>query len=155
MNEQFIESREPLLLCYDVLIQYLCTLAVSDGFIPEIIWKEVKATHCFSEITEEEWQEILYFITTGGNALQQYDEYKKVEVDDGVYKINSRRIAMRHRLHIGTIVSDAMLKVKFMAGGYIGIIEEYFISRLEPGDSFTLGRQTTGTGHDQRHDGDR
>jgi len=49
---------------------------------------------------------------------------------------------MRHRLHIGTIVSDAMLRVKFLAGGYIGIIEEWFVSRLEPGDVFTLaGRQ--------------
>ena len=45
---------------------------------------------------------------------------------------------MRHRLHIGTIVSDPMLKVKFMSGGYIGVIEEYFISRLSPGDAFTL-----------------
>ena len=142
VEEQFIESREPFLLCYDVLVQYLCTLAVSDGFIPDIIWKEVKATHCFSEITEDEWQEMLYFITVGGNALQQYDEYKKVEVIEGLYKITGRRIAMRHRLHIGTIVSDAMLKVKFLAGGYVGIIEESFISRLEPGDSFTLaGKQ--------------
>ena len=45
---------------------------------------------------------------------------------------------MRHRLHIGTIVSDAMMKVKFFTGGYIGVIEEGFISRLEPGDTFTL-----------------
>ncbi len=45
---------------------------------------------------------------------------------------------MRHRLHIGTIVSDAMMKVKFMSGGYVGVIEEYFISRLSPGDVFTL-----------------
>jgi ATP-dependent Lhr-like helicase len=131
-----------MLLCYDVLVQYLCTLAVSDGFVPTEIWPEVKATFCYSELTEEEWQEILYFITAGGNALQQYDEYKKVEIENGVYKIKSRRIAMRHRLHIGTIVSDAMLKVKFLSGGYVGIIEEGFISRLEPGDSFTLaGRQ--------------
>jgi ATP-dependent Lhr-like helicase len=35
-----------------------------------------------------------------------------------------------------------MLKVKFMSGGFIGVIEEWFISRLEPGDVFTLaGRQ--------------
>lgn len=142
IEEEYIESREPLLLCYDVLVQYLCTLAVSDGFIPEAIWREVKATNCFSELTEDEWQEMLYFITIGGTALQQYDEYKKVEIENGIYKIKSRRIAMRHRLHIGTIVSDAMLKVKFLAGGYVGIIEEWFISRLEPGDSFTLaGRQ--------------
>jgi ATP-dependent Lhr-like helicase len=45
---------------------------------------------------------------------------------------------MRHRLHIGTIVSDSMLKVKFLGGGYVGVIEEYFISRLNPGDVFTL-----------------
>jgi len=49
---------------------------------------------------------------------------------------------MRHRMHIGTIVSDPMLKVKFISGGFIGVIEEWFISRLEPGDVFTLaGRQ--------------
>ena len=51
-------------------------------------------------------------ITGGGNALQQYDEYKKVEVIDGVYRIESRRVAMRHRLHIGTIVSEPMMKVQ-------------------------------------------
>jgi ATP-dependent helicase Lhr and Lhr-like helicase len=142
VGEQFIESREPMILCYDVLVQYLSTLAVSDGFIPEQIFKEIKTTNCFAELTEEEWQEILYFITAGGNALQQYDEYRKVEVEDGVYKIKSRLIAMRHRMHIGTIVSDPMLKVKFLGGGFIGMIEEGFVSRLEPGDPFTLaGRQ--------------
>jgi ATP-dependent Lhr-like helicase len=142
IEHQFIESREPMLLCYDVLVQYLSTLAVSDGFVPREILNEVRSTYCYSELTNEEWEELLYFIVSGGNALQQYDEYKKVEVEDGVYKIKSRRIAMRHRMHIGTIVSDAMLKVKFFSGGYIGIIEEWFISRLEPGESFTLaGRQ--------------
>lgn len=52
--------------------------------------------------------------------------------------MKSRKLAMRHRMHIGTIVSDAMLKVKFITGGYVGVIEEYFISRLSPGDVFTL-----------------
>jgi len=138
MKEQYIESKDPMLLCFDVLIQYLCTLAVGDGFVPAKIFDEVKSTYCFSSITEDEWQEILHFITQGGKALQQYDDYKKVEVTDGVYRISSRRMAMRHRMHIGTIVSDAMLKVKFVSGGFIGVIEEWFISRLEPGDVFTL-----------------
>ncbi len=142
VEKTIIESREPLALCYDVLTQYLCTLAVSEGFTPAKIFKEVTSTFCFQHLTDKDWNEILRFITVGGTALQQYDEYKKVEVEDGVYKIKSRRVAMRHRMHIGTIVSDAMIKVKFMTGGYIGVIEEYFISRLEPGDTFTLaGRQ--------------
>jgi ATP-dependent Lhr-like helicase len=138
IRETFIESREPMLRCFDVLIQYLCTLAISDGFRPEYILPEIRSTYCFSEVTEDEWREILHFITQGGDALQQYDEYKKVEIIDGVYRITGRRIAMRHRLHIGTIVSESMMKVKFMSGGFIGVIEEWFISRMDPGTVFTL-----------------
>jgi ATP-dependent Lhr-like helicase len=138
MKLNFIESRQPQLLCFDVLSQYLGTLAISDGFLPEEIYHEVKATYCYRDMRPEEFQEILHFLTEGGNALQQYDEFKKVEIIDGRYRITNRRVAMRHRIHIGTIVSDAMIKVKFLSGGYIGVIEEYFISRLNPGDVFTL-----------------
>jgi ATP-dependent helicase Lhr and Lhr-like helicase len=138
MKENVIESREPMLLCFDVLIQYLGTLAIGEGFFPEIIFKEISSTYCFREIKKDEWQQILHFITEGGEALQQYDEFRKVEIINGLYKITGRRIAMRHRLHIGTIVSDAMMKVKFLSGGYLGVIEEYFISRLNPRDVFTL-----------------
>ena len=139
VEENFIESKVPLLLCFDVLTQYLCTLAVGEGFYPDQVFEEIKNTYCFSAITEAEYKEILLHITAGGKALNQYDEYKKVDIlEDGLYKITSRRTAMRHRLHIGTIVSDAMLKVKFFSGGYIGVIEEWFISRLDPGDSFTI-----------------
>jgi ATP-dependent helicase Lhr and Lhr-like helicase len=138
IKETFIESREPMLLCFDVLIQYLCTLAISDGFIPADIFKEIKSTFCFRDMTEDEWQHLLYFITEGGHALQQYDDYKKIEVINGRYHITNRGIAMRHRMHIGTIVSDAMLKVKFVSGGYIGVIEEYFVSSMAPGTVFTL-----------------
>ena len=138
IKEQQIESRDPMLLCFDVLIQYLCTLAVGDGFRPAEIFDEVKSTFCFGDITADDWTQILNFIVNGGNALQQYDEFQKVEIIDGIYKITNRRTAMRHRMHIGTIVSDAMLKVKFISGGFVGVIEEYFISRLTPGDVFTL-----------------
>ncbi len=138
VTERTIESKDPLFLCFDVLLQYLCTLATGEGFEPKKIFQEIKSTYCYADIQEAEWQEILTHITTGGQALQVYDEFRKVEIENGIYKINSRKVAMRHRMHIGTIVSDAMLKVKFLSGGYIGVIEEYFISKLEPGDVFTL-----------------
>ena len=138
IKEEVIESKEPMLLCFDVLIQYLCTLAIGDGFEPDKIYAEVKETFCYKELEKDEWYFILHYITEGGVALQQYDEFKKVEIENGIYKIKNRRIAMRHRLHIGTIVSDAMLKVKLMSGRYIGVIEEWFISRLDLGTVFTL-----------------
>jgi ATP-dependent Lhr-like helicase len=138
ISQKIIESRPPMLLCYDVLIQYLNTLAVSDGFLPGQIFKEIKDTYCYKHISKDEWEQLLHFISAGGKALTQYDDYKKTEIEDGVYKIKSRRLAMRHRLHIGTIVSEAMMKVRFLQGGYVGVIEEWFISRLQPGDVFTL-----------------
>lgn len=138
IKENVIESKDPMLLCFDVLIQFLCTLAVGEGFSPDEIFREVKSTYCYRDMTEDEWREILLNITEGGVALQHYDEYKKVDIEHGIYSIRNRRIAMRHRMHIGTIVSDAMLKVKLMNGKFIGVIEEWFISRLEPGNVFTL-----------------
>jgi ATP-dependent Lhr-like helicase len=134
-----VEDRTPYLGSYDVLVQYLTTLAVSDGFYPEELFEEVRHTFCFQALTREQWHWILNFLVLGSQSLQTYDEYKKVEVEeDGRFKINNRGIAMRHRLQIGTIVGDAHLTVRYQKGGYLGTIEESFISKLKPGDVFTF-----------------
>ncbi len=131
-----LESRIPYIRSFDVLIQYLVTLAVSEGFRPEEIFKEVSGTYSYNTLSKEEWAWMLEFITTGGSTLGAYEEYKKVVVEDGVYKVDSRGIAMRHRLSMGTIVGDANLQVKYLKGGRIGTIEEWFIAQLQPGDVF-------------------
>lgn len=131
-----LESRIPYIRSFDVLLQYLVTLAVSEGFRPEEIYEEVKGTFSFSSITEDEWAWCLDFITTGGQSLEAYDEYKKVVVEDGVYKVVSRRTAMRHRLQIGTIASDVSMTIKYVNGKRIGTVEEWFIAQLRPGDVF-------------------
>ncbi len=139
VNKTVVEDRIPYLLSFDVLVQYLTTLAVSDGFFPADIYPEIKSTFCFQAITKDQWEWVLNFITKGSQSLQAYDEYKKVEIEeDGKFKVNDRGVAMRHRLQIGTIVSDAVLTVKYMKGGFIGSIEEWFISKLKPGDVFTF-----------------
>jgi ATP-dependent Lhr-like helicase len=132
-----IEERPALQNCYDVLIQYMVTLAVSDGFRPDDLFAEVTSTHAFHQLTTEEWTWALSFITTGGAGLAQYDEFKKAAPDEqGIYKVRNRRIAMLHRLSIGTIVSDPVIKVQYVNGGFIGTVEESFISRLKEGDTF-------------------
>ncbi len=138
-EQQYIESRTPVLMAYDVLIQYMVTRAVGEGFLSDELYEEVMATHCYADVTPEEWQQMLAFVTNGGTTLNSYDEYHKVVLaSDGYYRVTGRRVAMRHRMHIGTIVGDALMRVKFMGGGFVGTIEESFISRLLPGDSFIL-----------------
>ncbi|PHR13702.1 MAG: DNA ligase-associated DEXH box helicase [Aequorivita sp.] len=143
VKEEVVEDRMPYLLSFDVLIQYLVTLAVGNGFFPKDIFPEIQKTFCFQGITEEQWKWCLNFITLGSQSLQAYDEYKKVEVTpDGLFKVESRQIAMMHRLSIGTIVSDSMMHVKYVTGGFIGTIEEWFISKLKIGDSFVFAGRT-------------
>jgi ATP-dependent Lhr-like helicase len=136
INRKVVEDRFPYIRSFDVLMQYLVTLAVSDGFDPDVILEEVRGTFSFASITDDEWLWLLNFITTGGDSLQAYNEYRKVIIDNGIYRVDNRAIAMRHRLSVGTIVGDSSMFVRMMSGKYLGTIEEYFISRLSPGDVF-------------------
>ncbi|MBO6792607.1 MAG: ligase-associated DNA damage response DEXH box helicase [Balneolaceae bacterium] len=137
VDESEMESRDPILKPIDVLVQYLVTLAVSDGFLPEDILAEVRKTFAYQALTEIEWDWVLTFITTGGKSLGKYPEYSKVIVDeDGLFKVVDRKIARRHRMSIGTITSDTMLRVKYLSGGSLGSIEETFIASLNIGDKF-------------------
>ncbi|UPQ77638.1 ligase-associated DNA damage response DEXH box helicase [Chryseobacterium nepalense] len=139
VKNNVIEPRDPQVLCFDVLVQFLMTLAIGDGFYPQDIYPQIKETFAFQQMTDEEWKNILDFLTIGGKALKSYEEFHKVVIDEtGLYKVTSRRISMLHRMNMGVIVSDAMLKVKFISGGYIGMVEEYFISRLKKEDKFIL-----------------
>ncbi len=136
IKDGIFESRDPLLLTMDVLIQYMVTLAVSDGFRADELFKEVKSTFAFADLTRNEFNQLLDFITTGGKTLAQYDEFLKVEIENGLFKVNNRRVAMRHRLSIGTITSELSIRISWLSGGSLGTIEESFISRLKPGNTF-------------------
>lgn len=135
-NEE-AESQFPPELPYDVLIQFLVTLAVGKGFDPDFIYPIVQRTLSFRMLTAEEMSWMMDFITKGGNSLGSYEDFLKVSQDeDGLFRVKSKRIAMKHRLSMGTIVSDPMLKVKFKNGTYLGTVEEYFIAKMKIGDRF-------------------
>jgi ATP-dependent Lhr-like helicase len=137
-NKQ-VEARDPMVLTFDVLVQFMVTLAVGEGFDAERLFQQIQKVHAFQYITKDDWLWCLQFITQGGQTLKSYEEFHKVILDgDGKYKVKSRRISMLHRMNIGAIVSEAHMMVKFISGGYIGMIEEFFISKLKPGDSFIL-----------------
>jgi len=139
VRTQTIENREPIVQTFDVLVQFLITLALGGGFREEEIFPVIRNTHAFSYMTRDEWEWCILFITVGGRIGKNYEEFHKVtEREDGLLVVEKRRIAMLHRMNIGVIVSDAMMRVRFVSGGYIGMIEEYFISRLKPGDKFVL-----------------
>ncbi|EPR67746.1 DEAD/DEAH box helicase [Cyclobacterium qasimii] len=131
------EDQIPMEACYDVGVQFMVTLALGDGFVSEKAYLIIKSCFAYRNLTREQYDWMLAFITVGGKALGSYAEFSKVNLsEEGLYRVTDRKIAMRHRLSIGTIVSDPMIQVKFITGGYIGSVEESFITKLKPGDSF-------------------
>jgi ATP-dependent Lhr-like helicase len=135
-----IEARQVPNKPFDVLVQHLVTVALGGGFRSEELYEEVKRAWSYRNLTQEEWQWALDFVARGGQSLTIYPEYRRVLPDEeGVYRVPDATIGRRHRMGIGTIVSDAQMQVKYMSGGRIGSVEESFIGRLKPGDHFLFG----------------
>ncbi|WP_443096686.1 ligase-associated DNA damage response DEXH box helicase [Stenotrophomonas sp. PUT21] len=132
-----IEARRPLRLSLDVLAQHAVSCALGGGFDPDVLFEQVRRTHAFAGLDRAHWEGVLEFIVQGGRALSQYPDFHKVvRDDDGMYRVHDRRVALRHRLSIGTITSDGSVMVQFLRGGRLGAVEEQFLSRLRPGDRF-------------------
>lgn len=125
---------------FDVLVQHLVTVALGGGFRSEELLAEVRTAWSYRHISDEEWQWALDFVARGGQSLTVYPEYRRVLPDEeGVYRVPDAAVARRHRMGIGTIMSDSSVQVKYMSGGRIGSVEESFVGRLKAGDHFLFG----------------
>jgi ATP-dependent helicase Lhr and Lhr-like helicase len=133
-----IESRRLIEKPLDVLVQHLVTIAAGEGFDEAELFAEVKTAYAFRHLNADEWSWVLDFVVKGGEALRAYPEYRKVVESGGVYRVADSVIARRHRMSIGTIVSDASMDVRYHNGTRLGHVEESFIARLSPGDAFTF-----------------
>jgi ATP-dependent helicase Lhr and Lhr-like helicase len=134
-----IESRSSPYKPLDVLVQHIVTVALGGGFTHDALFEEVRTAFAYQELTRIEFDWALAFCERGGDSLGAYPDYHRIAKDEqGIYRVPDRAIARRHRMSIGTIVSDAAMQVKYLTGGRIGTIEESFIARLKKGDCFTF-----------------
>ena len=132
-----VEKRTPPEKPLDVLVQHLVTVALGGGFTPDALYEEVASAWAYRTLTRAEFDWALAFCERGGESLHAYPEYHRIVPDDeGIYRVKDTGVAKRHRLGIGTIVSDAAIQVKYLTGSTIGTMEEGFIARLKPGDCF-------------------
>jgi ATP-dependent Lhr-like helicase len=141
IEARMIEPRESPYKPLDVLVQHLVSIALGGGFTPDDLLEEVRSAWAYRELSDEEWQWALAFVRHGGHSLTAYPDYRRVEPDEnGIWRVPDARLARRHRMSVGTIVSDASINVKYWkkggTGGSLGSVEEGFIARLKPGDGF-------------------
>jgi len=142
-----IEARTAPVKPLDVLVQHLVTVALGGGFEPDDLLPEIRSAWAYRHLSEGEWIWALAFVRNGGASLSAYPDYRRAEPDaEGIWRVPDKQLAKRHRLGIGTIVSETSLNVQFWSkgggGNRLGNIEEGFIARLRPGDHFLFAGRT-------------
>lgn len=138
-----IEARPPLERPLDVLVQHLVTCACGGGFVEAELRAEVRSSHAYRNLSDEEWGWAMDFCRRGGQSLTAYPEYARIvervdEHGEPRWHPASERTARMHRMAIGTITAEHALSVKYLSGRTLGTIEEGFIARLVPGQRFVF-----------------
>ncbi len=135
-----IEARSSPEQPLDVLVQHLVTVALGGGFIASELLEEVRSTAAYAHLSADNWEWALNFVRQGGASLVAYPDYQRAAPDAaGVWRVSDTRLARRHRMNIGTIVSDASMAVQYLGGAKIGTVEESFAARMKTGDCFLFG----------------
>ncbi len=129
----------------DVLAQHIMGCACSEPFDLAALYEEVTTAGVFRDLTWEDYEQVVDFVSTGGYALRSYDKYRRIVKGlDGLWRARNEETVRRHRMNVGAIVSPAMLSVRISSGRRatpgrkIGEVEEGYLEVLEVGDTFVF-----------------
>ncbi|HET6969478.1 MAG TPA: ligase-associated DNA damage response DEXH box helicase [Phenylobacterium sp.] len=145
--ENRLDGDPPRVGALDVLAQHVMGCACSEPFDMLELYEEVRSAGPYRDLSWEDFEAVVDFVSTGGYALKTYDRFRRiVRLPDGRWKVRDLNVAQRHRLNVGAIVSPAMLSVRIatrrgQGGRKIGEIEEGMLEMLDPGDTFLFGGQ--------------
>jgi ATP-dependent helicase Lhr and Lhr-like helicase len=139
----------------DVLAQHVLGCACGEPFVSDQLYNEVLTAAPYSDLTRADFDDVVDFVATGGYALKTYERFARIKQDkNGRWRVTNPRVRQSYRLNVGTIVEEAMLKVRLVrsrgggsgstgmlgrGGRMLGEIEEYFIEGLVVGDTFVFG----------------
>jgi len=139
----------------DVLAQHVLGCACGEPFFSDELYAEVLTSAPYASLTRTDFDDVVDFVATGGYALKTYERFARIRQDkQGRWRVANPRVRQSYRLNVGTIVEEAMLKVRLVrsrgggagatgmigrGGRMLGEIEEYFIEGLVAGDTFVFG----------------
>jgi ATP-dependent Lhr-like helicase len=145
--ENRLDGDPPRVGALDVLAQHVMGCACSEPFDMLGLYDEVRMAGPYRDLSWEDFEQVVDFVSTGGYALKTYDRFRRiVQLPDGRWKVRDLMTAQRHRLNVGAIISPAMLAVRIatrrgQGGRKIGEIEEGMLEMLDSGDTFIFAGQ--------------
>jgi len=130
----------------DILAQHVMGVACGEPFDEDGLFAEVRSCAPYRDLSREDFDRVVDFVSTGGYALRAYDRFRRiVKGHDGLWRVRNGLVAQRHRMNVGAIVDIPMINIRVgsgMRGGRkVGEMEESFIEQLTPGDTFRFAGQ--------------
>ena len=131
-----VEPRHPVIEPLDLLAQHLVTCALGSPFCPDEMFEEVRRVYAYRHLPRRDFDWALDFAATGGPSLHAYEDFRRLVLHDGRYAVPTDAVARRHRMNVGTVVGGGQVQVQYVRGQKLGLIDEGFLARLDPGDTF-------------------
>ena len=135
-----LDGEPPMPGSLDIIAQFIMNCACSEPSAIDDVYQQVLNASPYSGVDKHTFNQLWSFTQDGGYALKAYERYFRLSEDGGLYSPANKRVIMRHRQNIGTIVEAGRLRVKRVTrshqGKIIGEVEEYFAQQLSKGDSF-------------------
>ncbi|MDR7117904.1 ligase-associated DNA damage response DEXH box helicase [Caulobacter sp. BE254] len=132
----------------DTLAQHIMGCACSEPFALTDLYDEVRTAGPYADLSWEDFETVVDFVSTGGYALRTYDKFRRiVPGQDGLWRARNAQAVLAHRMNVGAIVSPAMINVRIgggkrpMGGRKVGEAEEGFFEQMKPGDTFIFAGQ--------------
>ena len=99
----------------DVLAQHVLGCACGEPFLSDQLYDEVLTAAPYSGLTRTDFDDVVDFVATGGYALKTYERFARIKQDKtGRWRVTNPRVRQSYRLNVGTIVEEAMLKVRLV-----------------------------------------
>jgi ATP-dependent Lhr-like helicase len=123
----------------DVLAQALLGMSIERSWYLDEAYELVRRSGPFGELSREDFDAVIEYLSGGGAVLGGYGTYGKIFVHSGQFQVASIKVARDYYMNTGTISDDFQVKVVNRNNSKLGEVEEVFLASLQPGEAFTIG----------------
>ncbi|MGC8647964.1 MAG: ATP-dependent helicase [Candidatus Micrarchaeia archaeon] len=135
--DSFSVPKQPL----DVLAQHIVGMSLNRKWGIEEALAVVRRAYAYHDLSKPQFISLLDYLAGHYVGLESRRVYGKIWYDEkeGMFGRRGKYAKIIYMLNVGTIPDDVSVGVFTAGKKWVGNIEEEFMTRLKPGDIFTLG----------------
>ncbi len=126
----------------DVLAQHIVGMSLNKKWTVDEAYAVVRSSYAYSDLERHDFISLLNYLSGKYVGLESRHVYGKIwyDEDEGAFGRRGMYAKPIYMLNLGTIPDEVAVNVLLSSSkAWIGNIEEEFLTRLKPGDIFSLG----------------